>query len=376
MQNAKRKTQKKAPAGAARSWRGRFAFYVLSFALLLASPLCARSSAIAMDVSVSRRMQLEAEIEPALAHVEQKTGLKLSGDLSLVLIGNASIFAQHAASDGVSLSAENVLGYADSSSSRIVLNLAAIDERQLKPKGVLRHELAHLVMGSALLSKRPLWFEEGVALWVENMPLDALMESAGSQFAPPTYQTLDDLDVGLRDNREAGAAYAQARSVVELLAQRYGEAKVRELLQKLRMPGVGFTAAFKETMREELRTFERNALQEIASRQENWWVLFLGANWWWMLFTFGAVLAFFALLRRKQKTKSIIDEWEEQEKLYPSDPSWSYADDDPTEGFREELKKKIGERDEEEVPPPVSAPSAEELKHWYDVRNEKKPPKP
>ncbi len=350
---------------------------LLALSILLAAPLFARStSVIALDVSASRKLQLEAEIEPALDHVEAKTGLKLTGNLTLVLVGDAQRFAQMALQDRVSLSAENVLGYADSGSRRIVLNLAAIDERQLKPKGVLRHELAHLVMGSALLSKRPLWFEEGVALWVENMPLDALMESAGTQFAPPTYATFDELDGGLRDDREAGAAYGHARSVVEILVKRYGEAKLRELLQKLRGPGVGFSAAFKETTREELRGFERDALGEISARQENWWVLFLGANWWWMLFTFGAVLAFFALLRRKQKTKSIIDDWEEQEKLYPSDPSWSYANDDPTEGFREELKKKIGERDEGEIPPPVSAPSAEELKHWYDVRNEKKPPKP
>lgn len=337
---------------------------ILLLILLLAAPLCARGMTVtAIDVSASRKMQIEAAVDPALEHVETRTGLAFTGEISLVLVGDGRRFAHMAEQDGIGLSAENVLGYADPVARRVVLNLAAIDERQLKPLGVLRHELAHLVMGSALLSKRPLWFEEGVALWVENMPLDALMESAGSQLAPPTYKTLDELDAGLRDNREAGAAYGQARSVIEIYAKRYGDAKLRALLKKLQAPGVGFSAAFKEASGDELRTFEREALGEIASRQENWWVLFLGANWWWLLFSFAAVLAGLALLRRRKRTKQMIDAWEEQEKLYPSDPSWSYAQDDPTQDFREGIERKIE----------GAKPGDEGLKHWYDVRTEKKP---
>ena len=33
--------------------------------------------------------------------------------------------------------------------------------------------------------------------------------------------------------------------------------------------------------------------------------------------------------------KSQVDHWEETEKLYPSDPSWSYTDDEP-EGYTPE----------------------------------------
>jgi hypothetical protein len=346
--------------------------------LLLAAPLCGRElHTVAIDISASRKLRIENAVEASFKHVEEKTGLADDRELTLTLCGNAKRFAALAQSDGVGLSTENVLGYADSAGRRLVLNLAAIDERQLNELGVLRHEIAHLVMGSALASKRPLWFEEGVALWVENMPLDALMESAGAGISPPQYDTLDQLDLGLRDNREAGAAYQQARGLLEILVTRHGEKRLQALLQRLRSPGVGFSTAFKEATGEELSVFEKAALGEIESRRQNFWVLFLGANWWWILFSIAAALMLFILLRRKQKGKTLIDQWEEQEKLYPSDPSWSYAQDDPTEAFREELKKKIGEKDEDEIPPPpVSAPSAEELKHWYDVRTEKKPPKP
>jgi hypothetical protein len=350
---------------------------ILVLILLLAAPLCARSvSTVALDVSAARKLRIEAAVDPAFEHVERKTGLKDDGDLALTLVGNARRFAELASHDGVSLHAENVLGYADARSRRLVLNLAAIDERRLNELGVLRHELAHLVMGHALLSKRPLWFEEGMALWVENMPLDALTESSAVEIAPPSYETLDQLDLGLRDNREAGAAYGQARAVVEFLARRHGEDKLRALLQKLRAPGVGFSAAFAQTTGEELRAFETAALGELEARRQSRFLLFLGANWWWMLFTFAALLAMLAWHKRRKRVKRLVDEWEEQEKLYPSDPSWSYAQDDPTEEFRESLKKRIGERDEEDSLHPPPGISDEGLKHWYDKRREQKPSTP
>ena len=350
---------------------------MLLFILLLAAPLGARSVAtVALDVSAGRKLRIEAALDAAFEHVERRTGLKDDGSLNLTLVGDAQRFADLAAHDGVSLNAENVLGYADSGARRLVLNLAAIDERRLNELGVLRHELAHLVMGSALMSKRPLWFEEGVALWVENMPLDALTESSAIDIVPPSYETLNQLDLGLRDNRQAGAAYGQARAIVEFLARRHGEDKLRALLQKLRAPGVGFSAAFREITGEELRTFETAALGELEARRQSRFLLFLGANWWWMLFTFAAALAMLAWLKRRKRVKQLVDDWEEQEKLYPSDPSWSYAQDDPTGEFRESLKKRINERDQEDAPGPPPDISDEGLKHWYDKRNEQKPPAP
>ena len=57
-------------------------------------------------------------------------------------------------------------------------------------------------------------------------------------------------------------------------------------------------------------------------------------------------MAFIAWRKRKRRTKELVDQWEEQEKLYPSDPSWSYAqeegDNDPTRAFREDIERKIG----------------------------------
>ena len=343
--------------------------------LLLASPLCAREvSVVALEVSATRKLRLENAVESAFELVSSKTGLTDLGPLNLTLTGNARTFEQLAASDGVGMSAENVLGYALPASRKVVLNLAAIDQRRLSELGVLRHEIAHLVLGASLFSKRPLWFEEGVAQWVESVALDALIEATSQELVPPSYASFDELNAGLRDGREAGAAYKQARTVVEFIVSRHGEAKLRVLLKKLTNPGTGFTAAFAEATGEDLGVFEKAALGELASRRDNLLILFVGANWWWMLFSIGALLALALWFKRRQRSKKIIDQWEEDEKFFPSDPSWSYAgdQDEPSESFRRDLQAKIGERDEEgEQPPPIT--SEEGLKHWYDKRREQKP---
>lgn len=294
---------------------------------LLAAPLCAREvSVVAMDVSHSRKLRVENAVDEAFAHVSAKTGLQDDGRLELTLCGDAQRFGQIAAADGVSMSAENVLGYALPALRRIVLNLAVIDERRLSELGVLRHEVAHLVLGSSLQSKRPLWFEEGVAQWVESVALDALIEAATAQL-PPEFASLDDLSLGLRDPRDAGAAYKQARNVVEFIVARHGEDKLRDLLRRLRPPGVGFSAAFSAACGEELSVFEQAAMGELSRKRQNALILFLGANWWWMLFSIAGLLALILWLKRRKRGHDILRHWEEQEKLYPSDPQWSYADD-------------------------------------------------
>jgi hypothetical protein len=149
-----------------------------------------------------------------------------------------------------------------------------------------------------------------------------------------------------------------------LFIKRYGEAKLRELLRKLSAPGVGFSTAFKEATGEELRAFERHTIGELEARREKWWILFLGANWWWLLFTLAAVLGLLAWLKLRRRGKSLVDQWEEQERLYPSDPSWSYAEIDSTEAFREGFEQSIKQA---EI-------SDEGLRHIHDVRRETNPP--
>lgn len=289
--------------------------------------LDARSVAVqsvnADDATVAR---LTAQVEPAFEHVETKTGLRDDEDLQLVVVSGARSFADIAGKDGVSMHAESVLGYAMPGRRRLVLNLTAIRERNLEPVGVLRHEVAHLVMGSALRTQRPLWFEEGVAQYVESVAVNELREAGG---ASPwiSFDSLDDLSTSLRHETRAGPAYSEVREVVRLIINRHGEGALFKLMDEL-AAGVEFATAFEAATGEDLAAFERAWQDDFESRSAARFGGFFGANLWWILLGLTGLLVPLVFLLRRSRGKAQVDQWEEIEKHFPSDPSWSYAEDE------------------------------------------------
>lgn len=309
--------------------------YLLILLLLLAPALFARQvhlDVVAADQATAARLQ--AQVEPAFEHVAQKTGISDDRSLILVVVGGARSFSELAARDGVGMHAESVLGYAIPAERRIVLNLSGIRDRQLEPVGVLRHEIAHLVMGSSLRVARPLWLEEGVAQYVESMALNELIEAQG---ANPwiEFSSLADLDTGLREEGRSGAAYSEAREVIRLIVSRHGEQKLFALLKLLEQGEGPFDSAFEKATGENLAAFESAWLEDRDARSGRRVAGFFGSNLWWILLGLTALLIPLAFVLIRMRGKSQVDHWEEAERLYPSDPSWSYSDDEP-EGYTPE----------------------------------------
>ena len=303
--------------------------------LVFASVLSAREvdvqNVVAAESDVAK---LQAQIDTAFSHVKSKTGIDDQLDLQLVVVGGSRSFAKLAAGDGVGMNAESVLGYAMPGRRRIVLNLSGIRERQLEPIGVLRHEIAHLVMGSALRVERPLWFEEGVAQYVESVALNELREAAG---ANPwvDFEDLADLNKALREEARAGAAYIEAREVIRLIIKRYGEDKFFKLISKLEDGGSPFDKAFKDVTGDSVATFETAWLEDRSKRASERYAGFFGRNFWWMLLGLTALILPLAFVLRRMRGRNQVEKWEDEEKYFPTDPSWSYADDEP-EGYTPE----------------------------------------
>jgi hypothetical protein len=207
-----------------------------------------------------------------------------------------------------------------------VLNLSGIRERQLEPIGVLRHEIAHLVMGSTLRVERPLWFEEGVAQYVESVAINELIEAQGT--TPfDEYPDFADLDFALRQEGRSGAAYSEAREVIRLIVSKYGEKAFFRLLEALERGEGPFDAAFAKSTGEDIATFEAAWLEDRDSRRGARFASYFGTTFWFTLLGLTALLIPLALLLRRRRARSLVNHWEETEKLYPSDPSWSYAED-------------------------------------------------
>lgn len=309
--------------------------YLLILLLLIAPALSAREvhlEVIAADQATAARLQ--AQVEPAFEHVEARTGIADDLSLILVVVGGANSFSELAARDGVGMHAESVLGYAIPAQRRIVLNLSGIRDRQLEPIGVLRHEIAHLVMGSSLRLARPLWFEEGVAQYVESMALNELIEAQGGN---PwiEFDSLADLDRGLREEARSGAAYSEAREVIRLIVSRHGEPKFFKLLQLMEKGEGPFESAFEKATGESIAAFETAWLEDREARSGQRVAGFFGSNLWWILLGLTALIIPLAFVLMRMRGKSQVDHWEETERLYPSDPSWSYQHDEP-EGYTPE----------------------------------------
>lgn len=309
--------------------------YLLIVLLLLSSALSAREvhlEVVAADQATAARLQ--AQVEPAFAHVEEKTGIADDRSLILVVVGGSRSFSELAARDGVGMHAESVLGYAIPAERRIVLNLSGIRDRRLEPIGVLRHEIAHLVMGSSLRLARPLWFEEGVAQYVESVALNELIEAQGGN---PwiDFTSLADLDQALREEARSGAAYSEAREVIRLIVSRHGEQKFFKLLALLEKGDGPFDSAFEKATGESIAAFEAAWLEDRESRAGQRVARFFGSNLWWILLGLTALIIPLAFVLIRMRGKSQVDHWEETERLYPSDPAWSYTDDEP-EGYTPE----------------------------------------
>ena len=303
---------------------------VISCATLGAREVDVRGVAID-DATVAR---LQTQIEPSFDVVYNKTGLADDHPLQLVIVGGANSFADLAARDGVGMNAESVLGYAIPGKRKLVLNISGIRDRQLDPIGVLRHEIAHLVMGSTLRTARPLWFEEGVAQYVESMTLNELIEAQG---ANPwvEFSSLADLDAALREEARAGQAYSEAREVIRLIVAKYGEKNFFRFMKLLEKGETPFDKAFEDTTGATLADFEPIWLADRKERSSARMAGFFGSTLWWILLGITALVIPLAVVLRRMRGKSQVDHWEEVEKYFPSDPSWSYTDDEP-DGFTPE----------------------------------------
>lgn len=294
---------------------------------LLSTALFARDLDVqSIHATATETARLRQQIEPAFDTIERLIGLNDTRELTLVLIGGSKSFREIAKSDGLTMHAESVLGYAIPSKRRVVLNLSGVKDRGMDPIGVLRHELCHLVLGSSLRTQRPLWFEEGVCQYVESVAYNDLKESAGSLPFAPNYESLQQVSEGLRSDAHAGPSYTEVRHIIRYLVKVYGEPEFKKFVQAL-VAGAKFELAFDETFGQDLPTFESRWLKA----RDKWAA---GGVWSWMGLNFGitifivtAALLIVVVVFLKRRRKGILALMKQQQKDSPDNPAWSFSDD-------------------------------------------------
>jgi tetratricopeptide (TPR) repeat protein len=140
---------------------------------------------------------------------------------------------------------------------RIKIPLGGLEVGDAGLPAVLRHEYAHHVIAALSRGRCPVWMNEGLAMWAEELA-DERLYWAEERIVGAAITPFAQLQASFSRLSEARAeiAYAQSYLAVRQLADDSGIAAAVDLLRRLG-DGAPFPEAFRAVYRMDLETFER-----------------------------------------------------------------------------------------------------------------------
>lgn len=193
----------------------------------------------------------------------------------------------------------------------ILLSLKAPDTWEAPDLGeVLRHELSHLALASALADHDvPLWFNEGVAVHESGELYLKRWSTLWNASLSRRLIPLSELDRAFPvDHVEVGVAYAEAADVVRFLMRDADRARFGSLVQRVRA-GVGFERALEDAYGTDARTLEYQWREEVGRRFGLIPALTGGGALWTLI----AALSVAAWWKRGRRTKARLAQWAREE---------------------------------------------------------------
>ena len=177
---------------------------------------------------------------------------------------------------------------------------------------VFRHELAHVALEDAVRGKHvPVWFNEGLAIWLSEEKAPARMKTLWSATLSGTLIPLSDIDRSFpRDNFEVSIAYAQSADFVRFLMRNSDRLRFAAMIDRVR-DGQQFDRAITEAYGSDLRRLEFEWRGELERRFSVIPVL-TGGGLIWVLVVAGFVYAY---VRKRRRAKAILARWEREEAI-------------------------------------------------------------
>ncbi len=177
---------------------------------------------------------------------------------------------------------------------------------------VFRHELAHVALEDAVQGKHvPVWFNEGLAIWLSGEKAAARMKTLWSATLSGTLIPLSDIDRSFpRDNFEVSIAYAQSADFMRFLMRNSDRLRFAAMIDRVR-DGQQFDRAISEAYGSDLRRLEFEWRGELERRFSVIPVL-TGGGLIWVLVVVGFVYAY---VRKRRRAKAILARWEREEAI-------------------------------------------------------------
>ncbi|MCA8938295.1 MAG: hypothetical protein KDB07_00680, partial [Planctomycetes bacterium] len=274
-----------------------------------------------------------------LIEIEEAIGLPFTGKVGLLAFERKDDYASFAARFGEAHT--DVLGIyipasLDPNAARalpqIALNLGLMRDVRAQPSTVLKHELCHAVLDENLLSRhRPLWFEEGVAQWVSETPVEAALGALGYATGYGTDPTsMYELSRLLRVPEERGVAYAHALASIREIEDDFGKERLRDFVVLLNQERSKIApASFAELFSDHFETpYEEWARGFLESRFRAWYeraFQMIGYDLFSGLMLIGVVLMVIAWVRKRRRDARTLEDMKFQDELYPSDGLWALS---------------------------------------------------
>ena len=235
--------------------------------------------------------------------VKQELGYGLDYAPVIVLITDRSAFEKATGSAHIS-------AYAISEKGLIVMDYTRVLTKPFTLKGTLKHELVHLVLGSALEAKIPKWLNEGVAQLVAGGPAEILLSRNTSMLSGAVLSgrliPLGGIENSFpRPRRGMVLAYEESLSFIRFIEAEFGKGTIRSILREI-ASGATAASAFHSITGEPLAELEKRWMEDLF--QKATWLSYISNHFYELLFILAALLTLYGFLRVTIRIRTYRDE--------------------------------------------------------------------
>lgn len=210
-----------------------------------------------------------------------------------------------------------IMAFADPAINLIVVDYDALHSNPMVLRATLKHEIAHIMLGTGRRQGMPKWLNEGIAQWASGghseirTPRDTLAVSKA--YLSQNLLPMESLSSSFPSNgKDLRLAYAQSLSAVDYLVRTHGDEALTHIISDI-LSGLTADEAFKARTGRGLKAFTRqweDSLTPVSA-----WISFIGNYINELVMVVGAMALIIGFARVYYRIKTYKDQDDEDESV-------------------------------------------------------------